>query len=369
MPVIAIPMELRRNFLANRTEFTRNMACWPMTSLHPYYRKLSTLYNALDADRENPWDYIHKRFPTGWHCQNPAVFRYMHFDLAENRDRVGFAMCSAPFHVNRDVAIGEQVEEMRVPYIFFDFLGIIEVAKGDELDFQLIPEIVFELRRRGFVIDLVTFDRFQSTFIIQILTNEGLHCGKLSIDRTAYKIVVRKVLSTKGETRGWKLHRESTEKQYADAHEALKSAVYEERCNVPTWTDWVQRHPMEPMHPFIREANGAEVGNAGTVDHGPFSSIDLLSGMAGAAYNCQNNSPDLGDRPRNWQDPSTLNPHLIHDERIANLVAMQEALRNTSSIEQFQAIMSSARFSEWGEIDSFDMERDMENNPFAELGL
>ena len=368
MPVIAIPGELRRNFIANRTEFIRNLACWPMTSQHPFYRKLSTLYDAIDTSRENPWNYTRKEFPPAWRCQNPGIFRYMHFDLAETGDRVGFAMCGAPFHVVRDVAVGESVEEMRVPYFYFDFIGVVEVSKEEELEFQLIPEIVFELRRRGFVIDLVTFDRFQSSFIIQILQRAGIHTGKLSIDRTAYKIVVRKSLNSKGETKGWDLKRISTEKQYADAHQALKTSVYEARCNIPEWTDWKQRHPDEPTHPFVAESMGAEVGVDSTVDHGTFSKIDILSGMAGAAYNCQNNAPDLGDRPANWADPAAIRPTNQFEEQLANLTAIQQALTRVSSIAQFQSIMNSARYSEWGEIDSYELERDS-SNPFLELGL
>jgi len=368
MPVIAVPHELRRNFLANRTEFIRNLACWPMTALHPFYRKFSTLYTVIDAGRENPWDFVHKRFPSDWRCMNPSVFRYMHFDLAENQDRVGFAMCSAPFHTLRDITIGDQVEEIRAPYVYFDFCGVIEVSKDDELEYQLVPEIVFELRRRGFVIDLVTFDRFQSSFIVQMLSGEGVHCGKLSIDRTAFKILINKQLTSKGETKGWSLKRVSTERNYSDAHQALKSAVYEKRCNVPAWTEWIKRHPKAPQHPFVEEALGAEVGNAGTVDHGPFSQIDLLSGMAGAAYNCENNAPDLGDRPNNWVNPSSMSPQLVHQERLANFSAMQAALKNASTIQQFQTVINSARSSEWGEIDTFELERDGDN-PFVELGL
>jgi len=277
-------------------------------------------------------------------------------------------MCCAPFHVTIDVTIGDQVDEIRAPYLYFDFVGAIEVSKGDELDFSMIPETVFELRRRGFPIDLVTFDRFQSTFIIQILQQEGIHVGKLSIDRTAYKIVVKKELKSNGELKGWKLQRVSTEKQYADAHNALKDATYGERCNVPAWTDWIQRHPLEPQHPMVTEALGAETGDDGTVDHGPFSTIDILSGMAGAAYNCQNNAIDLGDRPNSWQSPAQMNPQGLHEQKLANFAAIQAALENASSMEHVQAIMGSARFSEWGDIDTYELERS-ETNPFVELGL
>jgi hypothetical protein len=367
MPVIAVPIELHRNFLANRTEFLRNLACWPMTALKPFYRRTQPLFEAI-MDRENPWDYVRKRFPDDFICQDPSVFRYMHFDLSENRDRCGFAMCSAPFHVVRDITIGQKVEEMRVPHIYFDFLGIIEVSKGDELDFQLIPEIVFELRRRGFVIDLVTFDRFQSTMIMQMLSGEGLHCGKLSIDRTAFKIIIEKVLNPRGETKGWKLKRESTEKQYSDAHQSLKAAIQENRASIPAWTDWIQRHTQEPQHPFIAEALGAEIQDAGCVDHGPFSSIDLLSGMAGACYNCSNNAPDLGDKPAGYEEGKFYGQDDIHQERMANFRAIQEALSRVSTIDQFQAVMNATRDDDFSDVDMFSLEHD-ENNPFRELGL
>lgn len=366
MPIIAIPIELRRNFLANRNEFLLNLACWPKTALSPFYRQAESLFKCIST-RENQWDYVHKRLYPSFTCKNPYLFRYMHFDLSENRDRCGFAMCHAPFHVTRDILVEDEVDEVRLPHIVFDFLGLIEVSKTEELDFQIIPDLVFDLRRRGFPLDLVTFDRFQSTYITQILSREGIHCGKLSIDRTAYKLLVEKVLKTNGETKGWKIARESTEKQYSDAHQALKAAVYEHRCSVPAWTEWVERHPQNPRHPFIEEALGAEYTDADTVDHGPFSKIDLLSGMAGAAYNCANNAPDLGDKPIGYSETKFYDWKNMHDDRVANFTALMNELQNVSSMNEFQRVMQFARSSEFSDVDTFELERSTENS-FNELG-
>lgn len=367
MPILAIPDELKRNFFANRTEFIRNLACWPMTAMAPFYRKMSALHTAVDETRQNPWDFRKKRFADDFECRDDH-FRYLHFDLSENQDRTGFAMCHAPFHQDRDILIGDEVESSRVPYMYFDFIGVIEVSKEEELDFQIIPDIVIELFHRGFYIDLVTFDRFQSSHTLSILRDRGIHCGKLSVDRTAYKLVSEKVVDTRGRSKGWRVRKVTTDRQYSDAHNALKMAVYDGRCNAPGWNQWAHFHPTDPRHPFIAEALGAEHKQDGTVDHGTFSKIDILSGMAGAAYNCLNNAPDMADRPVGFDDPSKRDFAFTELETSRNMAAMHHALGQVSTPEQLRAIQNSMADMGDGPTDLYYLDHDADNT-MLDLGL
>lgn len=368
MPVLAVPQELRRNFLANRTEFVRNLACWPMTAQSPFYRRIAPLHDTIDGDRENPWDFKKKQFNLDFECRDD-FFRYMHFDLAEVQDRVGFAMCHAPFHIDRDILIGQEVESVRMPYIYFDFVGVIEVSKQEELDFQIVPDIILELFHRGFYVDLVTFDRFQSSHTLSILRDRGIHCGKLSVDRTAYKLISEKVIAPNGRSKGWRVRKATTDRQYADAHLALKTAIYEARASVPEWTQWAQWHPQDPRHPMITEALGAEHKHDGTVDHGTFSKIDILSGMAGAAYNCQNNAPDMGERPVGFDDPSKRDTAFMELETRHNQAVLNNALAGVSSLEQFNAIRGTIEQNEGDPVDTFYLDHDPDMNPFLDLGI
>jgi hypothetical protein len=330
--------------------------------MKPFYRHHSKIHASIDFERENLWDFRGKRFEPELSCHDDML-RYIHFDLAESSDRVGFSMCHAPYHVTKEVLVGDRVGEARLPFLYFDFIGAIEVSKTEELDYQLIPEIVLDLRRRGYVLDLITFDRFQSSSIIQLLNSEGFRCGRLSIDRTAKKPLVIKNRKADGITL-WNLKYVSTEQQYADAHNALKGACYDQRLNVPDWEIWKRFHSKDPRHPFVAEALGAEIVSDGKVDHGTHTKIDILSGMAGAAYNCQNNAPDLGDLEESL-DPFKPRQQVFKEQSV-NANNVYDRLASVSNMEQFVAL--SRELEQNGQVDLFDLMRS-EANSFAELGL
>lgn len=358
MNIIAVPIELRRNFLANAGEFIRNLACWPTSSINPFFRQTSPLSLVIDHSRQNLWDFQRRQLMPELRCaKGDTRFRYMHFDLSENNDRVGFSMCHVPFHIDRTIYRGETPLSIRVPFIYYDFVGGIEVSKSEELDFRTIPDYVMELRDRGYYIDLITFDRFQSTTVAQILNGEGFHCGRLSVDRTSFSLKVEKRLKSSGELKEWKLRRISTDGEVADAMNALKSAIYEERCNVPAWDEWIRLHPQDPRHPFIAEAFGAEMTVDGTVDHGPFSTIDILQGMAGAAYNAQNNAPDLGDDVSQKNVSPKRQDNVFDTYHRSNREVVTEVLRSVNSLQDHQRAMSYLRGLDPGRpVDTWDLE-------------
>ena len=170
-------------------------------------------------------------------------------------------------------AFGNKMTNVRLPHINFDFLGRVSAAKGEEILLSDIREIVYQIQRMGFYLGLITFDGFQSVDSIQILRNQGFKVGRLSIDRTATKLILDKRSTT-----GDGLSRKSTEGQTMAAMQALKDALYDERLSIPAHEYWK------------REAIGAEIDyKKNKVDHKPRGTIDLLQSMAGSIYNLVNN--------------------------------------------------------------------------------
>ena len=62
----------------------------------------------------------------------------------------------------------------KLPFVYIDFVGIMYVDKNEEVWLPKIPELIEELSSRHFNIQLITFDRFQSAYIIQLLKDTPL---------------------------------------------------------------------------------------------------------------------------------------------------------------------------------------------------
>lgn len=115
----------------------------------------------------------------------------MHGDLAINGDRAGVAMSHVRRYEEQQWNIkggqGEIVEPR--PIIKLDFGIAFEADIGAdpiprEIQIRWMRKLVWELRARGFAIEYVTYDGFQSTDSIQILESWGLETDKLSMDRS-----------------------------------------------------------------------------------------------------------------------------------------------------------------------------------------
>jgi hypothetical protein len=214
----------------------------------------------------------------------------MHIDLGLKKDAVGISMCHAPNFEDRviqDIEFqGVKTRNVRLPYIKFDFLGRVKASRGEEILLSEIREIIYDLHRRGFYIALLTFDGFQSVDSIQILRNQGYKVGRLSIDRTATKLILDKHARSEDGIR-----RVSTEGQIMGAMQSLKDALYDNRMSIPYHEYW------------SKEAIGAEIDyKKNKVDHNPRGTIDLLQSMAGSVYNLVNNEIEYDFRDDEKED-------------------------------------------------------------------
>lgn len=199
---------------------------------------------------------------------------WFHFDLAVNKDRLGFALAHVvgETKIELDIAklkerLGEDFEEKDVededkfeikPLIHVAALGFVSNKSREHNERLLInndyhysavrDHIIFQLQHMGFNIVGATFDSFQSVDMRQILEDKGLFVDLISLDRTD-EIPV-----------------------------AAKYALIEQRVEYPY--SWL----------LCDEAKNLKYVMGKKVDHVSKKSKDLFDSFAGAIYNCEKNT-------------------------------------------------------------------------------
>lgn len=112
----------------------------------------------------------------------------MHGDISIRGDRAGVALVHVKSWPIRAWPIddGDPIEEHR-PLVKVDFVGSFEAdLKAEpaprEVQIRWYRKLVWELVARGFMLSRVTFDRYQSADMMQILSARGIECGIVSTD-------------------------------------------------------------------------------------------------------------------------------------------------------------------------------------------
>jgi hypothetical protein len=260
--IIEIPMEYYQQFRRDPHRAMRDLGAMPSMAIETYYTDPLVYRNNANYNRESPWDDVKKVLSPGFRCTDERP-RYIHIDLAKNRDRCGFAMGCYDGAVEMD-------NEMKVK-VFFDLTMGLEAPQGGEIKFGEVRQIIYALKDRGFTIEQVSYDGWQSIDSIQILQSRGITATVLSVDKDTI------------------------------AHDTLKDCLVDKRA------DYYYYGLADD------EIQGLELLQGKKVDHRPKGSKDVVDSMAGVAYwICQetNVSDSLigasgetveeGRTPKNW---------------------------------------------------------------------
>jgi len=271
MPIIKVPLDLRSEFLADPENFIRDKCCIPVDAISPFFKRKDVIFTAFDYKGENPFDEDTLKFRPGFRAENADKRRYMHIDLSLNKDAVGISCAHSPYFVRSAIESTNSGASTMVPYVKFDFVGRIVCVKGEEIILGQIEDIIFELSKLGFFIGLITFDRFQSARSMQLLREHGYVCANLSIDRTAFKVIV----DPKGRDN---IRRESTDRQYSMAAQEFKEAVYRRGISIP-------------YHKVLEEEMKTVEFDAksGTVVKRQNKTDDIFQSVSGSVFNLINN--------------------------------------------------------------------------------
>lgn len=117
---------------------------------------------------------------------NPGAPRYIHVDLSLTGDCAGISMVHL-YGLQEVTRIEKDglPHRVKAPIIFADFMLRIRPPSMGEIDLTKIRGFIAWLIERGFVINKVTYDGFQSAESKQILHKMNINTDTLSVDRTA----------------------------------------------------------------------------------------------------------------------------------------------------------------------------------------
>lgn len=190
--VIEAPAELRKNFLADYDISLRDIAgisvvgsmgfiqqevitpCISETRINPFYTDTIQIGTKDNAAIE---DHFHIEAVPG-HLK--PCYMSVHLDLAEVSDRQGISGTV----VDGTKTIEVEGRKLSMPFFRQIFSVGIEAPRGDRMSFQKVVNFLVWLRRNGFNIGVVSTDQYQSSYVREVLNQQGFNTKKISVDRS-----------------------------------------------------------------------------------------------------------------------------------------------------------------------------------------
>lgn len=173
----------------NPTRYNCRILCQPSIAEDAFFKNEKAIKRGFSREIDHPVDKDTNRLKQWFYCED-KFSRFMHVDLAKNRDRAAIAMCHAyEAHEHtmrvRDSEGKEEEKIVQLPMIRLDLLMYFVALPGREIDYDMIQDTILDLNEnRGFKISLCTFDGYQSVQMMQTLEHRGIPTDNLSVDRT-----------------------------------------------------------------------------------------------------------------------------------------------------------------------------------------
>lgn len=211
--VVDVPVEFKPAFEKDIDDAIRNIAgvetygsvlylpqrdklisCLEMSTprQHPFSKETLPLsiYDTIEVQDFFEKDRIVKLFDKTHDLYKPLFYptadRFIHVDLAKNRDCAGMAMTcvSETMEFNRVLENGTRIRARDYKH-FLDFAVRFKAPPGGEIDFSKIRTFIFFLRNYcSFPVKWVSFDSYQSTDSLQTFKKEkNIEAKELSLDK------------------------------------------------------------------------------------------------------------------------------------------------------------------------------------------
>lgn len=159
---------LADEFKRNPQKAWRNYGSVISTSADSALREPDAVIRRVNISRPFPWDLRLSRFPD-WFVPRHGTRYFMHFDLSKNRDATGVAV----------------VHREKNGVLVVDFMRQHRAEPGKNINFaELRERYVYPLVAKGFHLECVSYDGFQSDETRQILEERGIHTDYCSADKS-----------------------------------------------------------------------------------------------------------------------------------------------------------------------------------------
>ena len=214
--------------------------CIPTFSSDAFFKQREKVRAAMTV--RNPLD-SSRRFE-GSFVPDPDKKYYVHADLAQKHDKCAVAIAHVDKWVN--IQVIKDYEQV-APVVVVDAVAWWEPRKEGPVDLSEVKQWIQNLRRLGFDIQLVTFDRWQSFDIQNELKAVGMRTDTVSVGKKHY--------------------------------EDMAMLIYEERLAMPT------------IELLFEELTELKIMNNNKVDHPRKKSKDLADAVCGAVYGAISHTP------------------------------------------------------------------------------
>jgi hypothetical protein len=256
-------------FLTDMGDAMMRFACVPTFSSDAFFKQRDKLQKCMTL--RNPID-SHKRFDLSFK-PDPEKIYYVHADLAQKHDKCAVAIA----HVDKWVNIQVIKDYQQVaPIVIVDTVAWWEPKVEGPVNLSEVKNWIINLRREGFNIGMVSFDRWQSFDIQQELKAVGIKTETVSVAKKHY--------------------------------EDLAMMIYEERIAIP----------MIPL--LLEEMNELKIMKNNRVDHPRKKSKDLADAVCGAVFGAishTNKDSNLEIEVHTWASASRLT------QKQANMVELE----------------------------------------------
>jgi hypothetical protein len=227
-------------FFTDMGDAMQRFACVPTFSSDRFFRQEDKIRSAMSI--RNPLDQ-HRRFDPGF-APDPDKTYYVHADLAQKHDKCAVAIAHVDKWVN--VQIGKDYQQV-MPIVVVDAVAWWEPKVEGPVNLSEVKQWIQNLRRLGFNLGMVSFDRWQSFDIQNELKQVGIRTETVSVAKKHY--------------------------------EDMAMLVYEDRLVMPS------------IDLLFEELIELKIVKQNRVDHPRKSSKDLADAVCGAIFGAISHTP------------------------------------------------------------------------------
>jgi hypothetical protein len=215
-------------------------ACMPTYSSDAFFKQIDKVEKCMNS--RNPLDSF-RRFDETF-VPDPDKTYYIHADLAQKHDKCAVAIAHVDKWVN--IQVIKDYEQV-APIVVVDAVAWWEPRAEGPVNLSEVKQWIMNLRRQGFNIGMVSFDRWQSFDIQNELQAVGIRTETVSVAKKHY--------------------------------EDLAMMIYEERVSIP-------RIPI-----LLEEMSELKIMKGNRVDHPRKKSKDLADAVTGAVFGAISHTP------------------------------------------------------------------------------